>query len=273
MPAYKKVPRCPQCENKFATHAGNIYCSPECLKAANYGRPRPVVAEATQCRTCGADIPARPLTGQYHWKRPTYCSRSCSLRGNAAAREVPELHLVGDCLACGIGVLKRSWAVATKELFCEPEHANQWRAAREHAKQYRACLGCGLIFFHAIEDVAGVGSPPRHCKTCQLMRNYRRMSKGASSTKVESARRRRELMRLSQTREVSRSAVFARWGYVCWICGDLIDRDLPKGHMMRESLDHVLALAKGGRHDEDNLRPAHVLCNSLRGTKIPVSPI
>jgi len=52
---------------------------------------------------------------------------------------------------------------------------------------------------------------------------------------------------------------------VCWICGDMIDLDLPFTHAMSWTADHVVPLAKGGDiHGE--MRPAHRRCNSVRQT-------
>lgn len=54
---------------------------------------------------------------------------------------------------------------------------------------------------------------------------------------------------------------------VCWICGDAIDLALRHPHRMSWSLDHVKPLSTHPElaHDESNLRPAHLSCNSKRG--------
>lgn len=46
---------------------------------------------------------------------------------------------------------------------------------------------------------------------------------------------------------------------VCWICGGL----------GADSLDHAVPVALGGDNDPDNLRPAHMRCNSRRGLGPP----
>lgn len=55
-----------------------------------------------------------------------------------------------------------------------------------------------------------------------------------------------------------RDAVVARWGRVCWLCGDVVLYDTQL------TIDHVVPLAEGGRSGLDNLRPAHFSCNQLR---------
>lgn len=51
---------------------------------------------------------------------------------------------------------------------------------------------------------------------------------------------------------------------VCWICGHLIDPDLPYHHRMAGTSDHVDPLATGG-HVLGEQRAAHRACNSSRG--------
>lgn len=51
---------------------------------------------------------------------------------------------------------------------------------------------------------------------------------------------------------------------VCHLCGDPIDMSLPYLHPRAFTLDHVVAIARGG--DElGEARPAHRTCNSSRG--------
>lgn len=55
---------------------------------------------------------------------------------------------------------------------------------------------------------------------------------------------------------------------ICHLCGEYIDRDLPARHPMSWSLDHIIPLARGGaRYDYSNLAPAHLSCNSRKGTR------
>ena len=67
---------------------------------------------------------------------------------------------------------------------------------------------------------------------------------------------------------VHRAGVFARDGWMCWICDEAIDRSLPRNQPMSPTIDHVVPLSLGGRHELDNLRAAHMICNSRRGTKV-----
>lgn len=61
---------------------------------------------------------------------------------------------------------------------------------------------------------------------------------------------------------VDYAAILTEHGMACHICSGEID-SLADLHF-----DHVLPLARGGAHAEDNIRPAHALCNMRKGAKI-----
>jgi 5-methylcytosine-specific restriction endonuclease McrA len=55
--------------------------------------------------------------------------------------------------------------------------------------------------------------------------------------------------------DVSYLRILARDGFVCHICkGEVVPEDL--------SFDHVIAVSKGGKHDDSNVKVAHFRCNS-----------
>lgn len=64
--------------------------------------------------------------------------------------------------------------------------------------------------------------------------------------------------------EVRRYAVFEQHDWTCHLCGEPIDQSLPPNDPMVGSLDHVIPLIGRGPHVESNLRPAHMMCNSLK---------
>lgn len=56
------------------------------------------------------------------------------------------------------------------------------------------------------------------------------------------------------------------YGSVCWLCG----RQIREGEF---SVDHVIPRSRGGGDAIENLRPAHIRCNSRRGNRGTVRPI
>jgi 5-methylcytosine-specific restriction endonuclease McrA len=60
------------------------------------------------------------------------------------------------------------------------------------------------------------------------------------------------------------------YGWGCWLCHRPIDT------AAEYSIDHVIPRSKGGDiWDVDNMRPAHIRCNSSRGNRKPeyVNPL
>jgi 5-methylcytosine-specific restriction endonuclease McrA len=60
---------------------------------------------------------------------------------------------------------------------------------------------------------------------------------------------------------VDYNAILQRDGWVCHICGDFIE----PGDLV---FDHIIPLAKGGAHSNENLSPAHRSCNAKKWSHI-----
>lgn len=63
----------------------------------------------------------------------------------------------------------------------------------------------------------------------------------------------------------SRDEIGERDGWICWLCGEPIDRSLKWPDPRSASMDHVVALASGGAHARSNVRIAHLRGNIRRG--------
>lgn len=64
-----------------------------------------------------------------------------------------------------------------------------------------------------------------------------------------------------------RDSVFERDGWLCHLCGDVVDRSVHYLNDAYPSLDHVVPMSRGGEDTFENLRTAHRLCNSIRGVR------
>lgn len=58
----------------------------------------------------------------------------------------------------------------------------------------------------------------------------------------------------------------------CQLCGEPIDRSLKGPHPMAASVDHIVPLSKGGRHEQSNLQWTHLVENIRKGATVPASP-
>lgn len=91
------------------------------------------------------------------------------------------------------------------------------------------------------------------CQICYV-RQWRKNNPARSR---ETSRRRRALRRHATIESVNEQAVFALYNHACVYCGA----------KERLSLDHIIPLASGGPHAEDNLVVACSRCNSSKGSK------
>lgn len=80
--------------------------------------------------------------------------------------------------------------------------------------------------------------------------------------------RRRALKKAASTgNPVHFSEIAERDGWNCGICLDPVDASIEWPHPLSPSLDHVVALTKGGIHDPSNVQLAHLRCNSVKGNR------
>lgn len=89
----------------------------------------------------------------------------------------------------------------------------------------------------------------------------------ARRARVSTATRRARL-RQAKREPVDRNVVGERDGWVCGICSDAIDPNVPYPSPMSPSLDHVEPLSLGGEHSYANTRIAHLGCNVRRGNRV-----
>lgn len=54
------------------------------------------------------------------------------------------------------------------------------------------------------------------------------------------------------------------YGSTCHLCQEPIDLSLSFPHPLSLTADHLVPQARGGSHSLENLRPAHLTCNSSR---------
>lgn len=78
----------------------------------------------------------------------------------------------------------------------------------------------------------------------------------------ELAKRRKVRRRDATVGKVDYDLIIEQYGFICHICNKEI-MDLKDLHM-----DHVVPLARGGAHAQDNLLPAHGICNQRKYDKL-----
>jgi hypothetical protein len=78
---------------------------------------------------------------------------------------------------------------------------------------------------------------------------------------------RRAQLRAVRVERVADAIVFRRDDYICWLCACRCD-PLASSRAGRPSIDHVIPISKGGEHSYENIRTAHVGCNSGKRDRI-----
>lgn len=58
----------------------------------------------------------------------------------------------------------------------------------------------------------------------------------------------------------------------CWLCGLRIPHNIVASstHPLYGTIDHVIPLSKGGKNHVSNRKPAHLVCNHMKGDKLAV---
>lgn len=82
--------------------------------------------------------------------------------------------------------------------------------------------------------------------------------------KSKERRREREKTAKVKTR-VDRKGVWEKQNGKCGICGELIDMAVKHPDPKSRSIDHIVALSKGGLHTEENIQFTHFQCNLYKG--------
>lgn len=88
-----------------------------------------------------------------------------------------------------------------------------------------------------------------------------------------SANRRRARKRGNGFEPYTEAQVLAKYGTDCYLCHEPIDMDAPRRPGWGEGwerglhMEHIVAIANGGRDDLENIRPAHGLCNLEKSVK------
>jgi 5-methylcytosine-specific restriction endonuclease McrA len=192
------------------------------------------------CADCGTSVRFKRYWSvtDNKYLRPTGHCPTCRRQINLRADGTQAPRAVGTCPTCG----GRKGYTAAQCVKCrDAERAKQ---VRDWPCQYEYCSNTIASYRER-----------RYCSPrCCSLENKRRH-------RGRTARNRRVFRR-------DAALVLAfQHGYRCHICGELIDVSLGPTDRMSLTIDHVVPVALGGTDDVDNLRPAHRVCNSIKGAR------
>ena len=165
--------------------------------------------------------------------------------------------------SCGVRYIKRRG-----RLHCRPSDAEDYqqtwrRKTGQEGVRVVQCVECGGLFDSPSATRRFCGMK---CARCYQGRAARRTPSGIARHKASKRRARYRARGAEVQYPYSREAIFDRDGWACWICGGAVDRGAVVPAYHAPTIDHVIALAVGGEDSAANVRLAHFICNSRRGT-------
>lgn len=220
-----------------------------------------------KCVVCGAEFEA---------KRPSakYCSKVCSNHSrfdrtfNQVREEREEMEkalrlfyaegLRDKEIAARIG-RSVSWVQKTRvEMNLPRQHAKEIICIQS---EFRSCGSCGALFVPRVRTQL-------YCsETCE-----RRESRKRTGRKRDYDRKR--TLKSQRIDYIPLKKLYERDNGTCYLCGGKCDfnavrkiNGIPYALGDYPSRDHVKPLSKGGMHSWDNVKLAHIRCNSSKGAK------
>ena len=146
-----------------------------------------------------------------------------------------------------------------------PRQVSKSRLKKEKIKlknaqmEFRFCNKCGKVFYP-------IRVNQKFCsKTCEKITNR-------SINEIKKKRIRKYID--DKTDNISLWAVYEKYHGLCYLCGercDPEDYEWKNGHKNVHgnypSREHVIPISKGGSHTWENVRLAHIKCNSSKGAR------
>ena len=108
----------------------------------------------------------------------------------------------------------------------------------------------------------GAGQRESDRKRRSAQPHWRQLYPAAAS--LADTRRRRRVQEQAGDEAVVPAQVFARDNWICQLCDTPISPKVQWPDPMSASVDHVIPLARGGRHAMDNVQSAHMGCNARK---------
>jgi len=267
---------CKRCGSCFIPNRrGQQFCSGGCREAywhkANY-RYTKKPAALKKCERC-----ERPFEG-HSFKR--FCSKRCQYRH---AREHPRgaAHSCEWCSSVFVPKCQRYTRFCTRD--CAFAHQawerERGKAARREARHRRFQQRLAQERQHSANVrkwayvLYQLRRPVLHkqCKWCDepfstRWEKARFCSERCGKRHFLKAREMRQ--RDAYVESVSLGYLMKRDGGCCKICGAPVERERAVPHYLAPTVDHVIPLAKGGKHSKANTQLAHFICNARKSDTV-----
>ncbi|MFZ4150511.1 HNH endonuclease [Streptomyces pseudogriseolus] len=255
-----------QAEAAAAREAARLASARPCpYCGAPMTHPRRVQCGAPECKRRFTNDRAREFQRRYKEVHGNYHSRQYD-RGKKRQYSI-------TCAHCGreATVTKASAQYCSHQCFYDGRYGEgRPRENTREATKLRRQAKAAARLEKAANGVRGKGVwTTGRCSNCGTDFTRHSFSTPATHCSSECRRSDRVLLRRALQRDldagrVSRIAIYQRDDWTCHICGDPVDRDAVVPDLAAPVLDHVVPLARRGKHSEDNLKTAHFYCNSVK---------
>ena len=246
---YKSLSRSSQC------------CSPKCARAKQAKTMRE--RAHADCKWCGVSFYARVATTT---ERAECCSKLCSARYRhkpkwllkARCDHGPWSQMPGrECGVCG------AWMDRPRgdRKYCSQKCMSLAYGIRHHDAKQCECAECGKGF------ATEYGNKLRaYCShSCSRTAGNRENRHRNREARQQQGARRRERKRSGtmsiKVRRPGLANLAERDQWRCGICRLRVDMERRYPDPLSPSLDHILPLSQGGRHERSNVQLSHLGCN------------
>lgn len=230
-----------------------------------------------QCEVCGKSLAGKRSDA-------TVCSRKCyESRRSKLLVQKKKSRRDPNCDWCGnpIPDSRRSDAV-TCSVECNLEKHRTRKKQERWEGRRKTCIECGGRISES-EDIRTLycSDKCRDAKKLRYNRGWQRSNRdkmyiyhkawAIKNYDVVAAHRhrRRAILAAAFVEDVNSLQVFEEGHWICGICGGPIDRLLEWPNPGSKSIDHIVPLSKGGKHERSNVQAAHFGCNSRKRDRLP----
>jgi hypothetical protein len=208
------------------------------------------------CTACGT-----PVTRGYNARyRQPACSPRCKqyLRnGTWPSTPIPDRHPIRStpvppdhpsraarCTRCN----REYYAQHRDQVYCTKHCSSRAPGARFSAG---TCIRCGVWY---IRDRMAYDN---HSSRCCSSKCSKRLNASLRRVRKHGA----------YVANVSPQYIYARDNWTCQLCHRKVDRRKAVPHQLAPTLDHIVPLAQGGKHEPSNVWTAHFLCNCRKSDR------
>jgi hypothetical protein len=220
------------------------------------------------CRNCG--IKFIPMDKNYN----TFCSRECNFKWKIKNKKS------NICTICGKryyvneydihdGVCSTECYLKTITKICKycgkEFHP---KVSKTEAYCSNGCRYQQHLKWRRDKHLSNILYITKQCAWCgKEYQTYRKRQKYCSNRCSNNAKYKcyRARKRKAKHEKIDYYQVYRRDEGICYLCGQPVHKEYKKDDVLSGTIDHVIALNNGGTHTYNNVKLAHMICNSIKG--------